>query len=240
MKEATMRKLKKMYLYTMADKYQELYESPKYSKLSPSEMLAFIVDAEYDKRKNSKITRLLRQAHVKFTAACVEDIKFSVKRNLRKQELENIITGDYLQNHHSVLISGATGVGKTYIACALANQACRKGITALYYRASRLIEYVAAEKAIGNYLKIIEKLGKIKLLVIDDLGPDIMTRDQRNIFLEIVEERYLTASTVIASQLPFEQWYAVFDEPTTADAICDRLFHNAFKIQIGGDSMRKK
>lgn len=240
MKEATIRKLKEMYLHTMADKYKELYESPKYSRLSPSDVLAFIVDAEYDKRKNSKITRLLRHARIKLATACVEDIKFSARRNLKKQELENIITGDYLQNHHSVLITGATGVGKTYIACALANQACRKGMTALYYRTSRLMEYVMAEKAIGNYLKIIEKLGKIKLLVIDDLGPDIMTKEQRNIFLEIVEERYLTASTVIASQLPFEQWYSVFDEPTTADAICDRLFHNAFKIQIGGDSMRKK
>ena len=240
MKEATIRKLKEMYLHTMADKYKELYESPKYSHLSPSDVLAFIVDAEYDKRKNSKITRLLRQAHIKLTTACIEDIEFSARRNLKKQNLENIVTGDYLQNHHSVLISGATGVGKTYIACALANQACREGGTTLYYRASRLIEYVMAEKAIGNYLKILEKLGKIKLLVIDDLGPDIMTKEQRNIFLEIVEERYLTASTVIASQLPFEQWYGIFDEPTTADAICDRLFHNAFKIQLKGESMRKK
>ncbi|GAG44994.1 unnamed protein product, partial [marine sediment metagenome] len=115
----------------------------------------------------------------------------------------------------------------------------RHGYTALYYRASKFLEFMESEKAIGNYLKTLEKFAKVKLLVLDDIGPDVMNKQQRNIFFDIVEERYLLTSTIITSQLPLDQWYGVFDEPTIADAVCDRLFHNAHKILLKGDSMRK-
>jgi DNA replication protein DnaC len=240
MKEETLRKLKEMYLHTMASKYQELEQSSSFGQLTVSELLSIIVDAEYEKRKTNKVNRLLKLARIKLSSACIEDIEYGAKRNLKKSDLESILSSQYLQLHHNVLISGATGVGKSYIACALANQACRMGLPALYFRSSRLLEHISAEKALGNYLKAIDRMGKIKLLVIDDLGPEIMTKEQRTVFMDIIDERYLTASTVIASQLPFEQWYAVFEDPTLADAICDRLFHNAFKIQLKGESMRKK
>lgn len=238
--ESTVVKLHEMSLHAMAEKAKELSAGPTFTSLTQSDFLAFLVDTEYDKRKNTKINRLLKNANIKQTMACIEDIDFSAKRNLKKEVLDDVLTGRVIENKINVLISGPTGSGKSFLSCALANLACRKCQATLYYRVSRFMEVVAAEKALGNYLKIIEKIGRLKLLVLDDLGPDVMTKEQRNFFLEIVEERYLTGSTIITSQLPFEQWYEVFGEPSNADAICDRLFHNAHKIQIKGESMRKK
>jgi len=238
--EATISKLNEMRLFAMTEKIRELSHGSKLSSMNPMDFLALLVDAEFDKRRNSKMSRMLRTAHVKQTMACMENIDFSPKRNLKKELLPDVLSGAFVENKTNVLINGPTGCGKSFLACALANHACRKCQTTMYYRVSRFLEMLTAEKALGNYLKIIEKIGKLKLLVLDDLGPEVMTKEQRNLFFEIVEERYLTGSTVITSQLAFEQWYEVFGEPTVADAICDRLFHNAHKIQIGGDSMRKK
>jgi len=238
--EATISKLNEMRLFAMTDKIRELSSGSRLSSMGPMDFLAFLVDAEYDKRRNSKTSRMLRTAHIKQTMACIENIDFSAKRNLKKELLPEVLSGAFVDNKTNVLINGPTGCGKSFLACALANHACRKCQTTMYYRVSRFLEMLTAEKALGNYLKIIDNIGKLKLLVLDDLGPEVMTKEQRNLFFEIVEERYLTGSTVITSQLAFEQWYEVFGEPTVADAICDRLFHNAHKIRIGGDSMRKK
>lgn len=234
--EETIRKLNDMKLFAMSDKLREFTQN---NQLSSIEQLAFMVDAEYDRRKNNRIKRLLRNAKIKLTMACVEDIDYSPARNLKKDALADLLLGNFIEHHNNVLISGATGTGKTYVACALANLACRHGYTALYYRASIFLEFMESEKATGNYLKTLEKLAKVKLLVLDDLGPDVMNKQQRNIFLDIVEERYLLTSTIITSQLTLDQWYGIFDEPTIADAVCDRLFHNAHKILLKGDSMRK-
>ena len=237
--EETIRKLNDMKLFAMADKLREFTQNNQSGQLDSTEQLAFIVDSEYDRRKNNRIKRLLRNAKIRLTMACVEDIDYSPARNFKKDALTDILLCDFIEHHHNVLISGATGTGKTYIACALANLACRHGYTALYYRASKFLEFMESEKAIGNYLKTLEKFAKVKLLVLDDIGPDVMNKQQRNIFFDIVEERYLLTSTIITSQLPLDQWYGVFDEPTIADAVCDRLFHNAHKILLKGDSMRK-
>ena len=237
--EETLRKLNDMKLFAMADKLREFTHTNQSGHLDSTEQLACMVDAEYDRRKNNRVKRLLRNAKIKLTMACVEDIEYSPKRNLKKDALTDLLLCNYIEHHHNVLISGATGTGKTYIACALANLACRHGYTTLYYRASKFIEFMELEKATGNYLKTLEKFAKVKLLVLDDLGPDVMNKQQRTIFLDIVEERYLLTSTIITSQLPLDQWYGVFDEPTIADAVCDRLFHNAHKIVLKGDSMRK-
>jgi len=205
--ESTISKLHEMSLHAMAEKTRELSAGPTFSSMTPSDFLAFLVNAEFDKRKNGKINRLFKTANIKQLMACIEDIDFSARRNLKKEVLADVLTGTVVENKINVLISGPTGSGKSFLACALANLACRKCQAALYYRVSRFMEVISAEKALGNYLKIIEKIGKLKLLVLDDLGPDVMTREQRNLFLEIVEERYLTGSTIITSQLPFEQWY---------------------------------
>ncbi len=235
----TINKLNDMRLYAMSSKLKEFHQSTKISDLEPIEMITYMVDAEHDKRKHNRISRLTKNAHIKISGACIQDIKFSASRNLKKEKLHDVLTADFIDRNQNVLISGATGVGKTYFACALANLACSKGLSTLYVRVSRFLELMNQEQALGNYLKYIDKVGKYKLLVLDDLGPDIMNTEQRKMFMEIIEERYLTASTIIASQLPLEQWYAVFGEETVADAICDRILHNAYKIQLKGDSMRK-
>ena len=240
MLEATMEKLVDMKLFAMAQKAQQLSTSPAAAALGPAEMLSFCVDAEYDKRRGARLSRLLREARIKLTSACVEEIDFKHHRNLSKDAMADIITGTALEHKANILISGPTGVGKSFIACAVANLACRKNLTTQYFRVSRFLEHMAAQKALGHYLKAIDKAGAVKLLVLDDLGPDIMAAEQRNVFLEVIEERYLNWPTIVTSQLPFEQWYDVFGDQTTADAICDRLFHNAHKIQLKGESMRKK
>jgi len=237
--EETVRKLNEMKLFAMADKLREFTHNNQSGQLDSTEQFVVMVDAEYDRRNNNRIKRLLRNAKIKLTMACVEDIDYAPARNLKKDALTDLLLCDFIEHHNNVLISGATGTGKTYIACALANLACRHGYTTLYYRASKFLEFMELEKATGNYLKTLEKCAKVKLLILDDIGPDVMSKLQRTIFLDIVEERYLLTSTIITSQLPLDQWYGVFDEPTIADAICDRLFHNAHKIMLKGDSMRK-
>jgi DNA replication protein DnaC len=237
--EETIRKLQHLRLFAMIEQIRQLVDTSRLGTLSADDLLAFIVDAEYDRRNNNRIARLLQQAGLKLPTACIADLQFSAKRNLRKEHLEQVMNMAFVKQQKNVLISGATGVGKTYIACAIGHIACMNGFSTKYFRVTKFLEHMAAEQQLGNYLKAIEKLGKVNLLVLDDLGPDVMTKSQRNNFLEIIEERYMKTSTIIASQLPISQWYAVFGETTSADAICDRLFHNSFKIELKGESMRK-
>jgi DNA replication protein DnaC len=238
--QATISKLHEMRLYAMADKAEQLNTSPQTSALGPLQALSFCVDAEYDKRRSSRLGRLLKNARIKHGAACVEDINFHAQRNLSKDALADIISGSALDNKCNILICGPTGVGKSYLACAIANLACRKGHSTQYFRVSRLLEHIATQRAQGNYIRTIERLGALKLLVLDDLGPDVMNAEQRNCIMELAEERYLVWPTIITSQLPFEQWYDVFGDKSVADAICDRLFHNARKLELTGESMRKQ
>lgn len=236
----TLRKLNELKLLGMADKLRELSEGKGFRDLAPGDVLAQLVDCEYERRRKNRVSALLKAAQIRIPSACIEEIEFSAARNLKKETIRELSSCEFIDKHANVLISGACGTGKSYLACALANLACRNGYSAWYFRISRLLEYVAAEKKMGNYLKALEKLGKVKFLILDGLGSNVLTAEQRQIFFEVIEERYLRGSTLLSSQLPVDKRYEVFEDPTTADAICDQLFHKAVKIQLKGKSMRKK
>ena len=207
--------------------------------LSFEERFALLVDAQYLWKDNKRTERLLKNAKLKL-AASVEDIDYRSSRGLDKSVMLSLANCDWVRNHRNVIIVGPTGIGKTYLSCALAQRACRVGMSAFYMRSPKLYYALAMARADGSYARMLAKLAKTSVLVIDDLGMAPMTQAERNDLLEVIEDRHGSASTVITSQLRVEHWHEVIGDPTIADAILDRLVHNAHKIMLQGDSMRKK
>ena len=236
--EQTIAKMQEMKLLGMAQFFKELMGKPEHSDLTHDEFVGLLIDAEATSRENRKMQRLLRDARLK-QQACLEDVDYRHSRGLHKQTLLELSTGQWLVNHQNVLISGPTGVGKTYIACAIGNCACRSGYNVFYTRAPRLFNTLFQTRADGSYLKYLAKLARFNLLIIDDLGLSPMNENERKDFLEIVEDRNLTTSLIISSQVPVKDWYQIIGDPTIADAVCDRLLHNAYKIELKGESLRK-
>ncbi len=238
--EETIRKLNDMRLFAMAKSFAEKRIRPDHQDLTFEDFLALLVDDEYLHRKNMKQTRLLRAARLKISSASLEDINYRHPRGLNKTKVLNLQKQEWLKNHHNLLITEPTGVGKTYLACAFGQWACRHGYTTAYFRWPRLLGDILAAKGQGAYLKHLNSLAKAQFLIIDDFGLNALTDTDRKDFLEIVEDRYMTGSTIITSQLPLKDWHEFIGEPTTADAICDRLFHVAHKFELKGSSMRIK
>jgi len=236
--EQTIAKMQEMKLLGMAQFFKELAGKPAHSDLTHDEFVGLLVDAEATSRENKRLQRLLKNARLK-QQACIEDIDYRHSRGLHKQTILELSAGKWLTNRQSVLISGPTGVGKTYIACALGNCACRQGYNVFYTRAPRLFNTLFQTRADGSYLKYLSKLARFNLLIIDDLGLSPMNENERKDFLEIVEDRNLSASLIISSQVPVKDWYQIIGDPTIADAVCDRLLHNAHKIELKGESLRK-
>ncbi|MCW3974751.1 MAG: IS21-like element helper ATPase IstB [Candidatus Bathyarchaeota archaeon] len=233
-------KLNMMKLYGMAMAFTEQIESGGYNELSFEERFGMIIDKEMTGRENKKLKNLLKKAKLRYPSACIEDIDFRVDRGLSREAIMTLSRGDWIQKKQNVIITGPTGAGKTYIACALGNSACRTGISTQYFRLSKLLEALTIARADGSYGKMLIRLSRIKLLIVDDWGFAILTDKERRIFLDILEDRYDISSTIISSQLPVENWHDNIADPTIADAICDRLIHNAHRIRLtGGDSMRK-
>jgi DNA replication protein DnaC len=237
--QQTVEKLYAMRLNAMAEAFTEQMNSPEFAELSFAERFGLLVDRQWTWKEDRRMKRLLKNARLKINA-CVEDIDYRSPRGLDRSVMMNLISCDWIRKQQNVIITGATGVGKTFIACALANKACREGFSVLYARAPRFYYDLAIAKADGSYPKLFSRLAKTQLLVLDDLGVSPMTDSERRNLLEVIEDRNGSGSTLVASQLPIEKWFEIIGEPTIADAILDRLVHNAHKINLKGESMRKK
>lgn len=236
--EHTITKMESLKLYGMAKTLKELIGSVSHHELSHEAFAGMLVDAEMTERENKRLIRYLKNARFK-QASCIEDIDYRHPRGLHKQTILDLAQCRWVTSHHNVLISGPTGVGKSYIACALGNAACRKGSSVFYIRAPKLFTTLFQARADGSYLKYLAKLTRFNVVIIDDFGLAPMSDTERKDFMEIVEDRNLIASTIIASQVPAKDYYQIIGDPTIADAICDRLIHSAVKIELKGESLRK-
>jgi DNA replication protein DnaC len=236
--EHTIEKLYHMKLNGMAEAFKEQLQHPDLSDLSFEERFSLLVDYQWSWKENRRMKRLLSNAKLKING-CIEDIDYRAPRGLQKSVILQLAACDWINHAHNVIITGPTGVGKTYLACALANRACRMGFPAFYIRIPKLFQDLAVSRADGSYPKIMKKLTKSKVLVLDDLGLAPMSSPERRDLLEVIEDRHGLASTIVAAQLPIEDWHENIRDPTIADAILDRLVHSAYKINLKGESMRK-
>jgi len=217
---------------------QQAEQPSHYNELSFAERLALLLDQELNQRENRKITRLIRQAKFRVRAE-LEQVNYRAARNINKSQIRSLAQGEWLRLHQNILITGATGCGKTYLACALGNQHCQQGRSVNYFRLKELLEKMYLSQADGSYRKFINRLATVDLLILDDWGLEPLNLQQRSDLLELIDARYDTKSTLISSQLPQEHWYQMIGESTHADAILDRLVHGSIKIELKGESMRK-
>jgi DNA replication protein DnaC len=235
----TLDKLQHLKFTGMAAALAEQMQMPDIEELAFEERLGLLVDRELTERENRRLSSRLRRARLKHNAA-LEDIDYRHPRGLDKSLIQFLATCQWVKEHLNILITGPTGVGKTWIACALAHKACREGYTAGYLRLPRLLQDMAIAKGDGRYPKLLATLAKTDVLVLDDWGLAKLTGEQRRDLLEILEDRQATRSTLATSQLPIETWHDIIGDPTLADAILDRLVHNAYRINLKGASMRKR
>jgi DNA replication protein DnaC len=238
--EPVVEKLYAMRMGAMVAAWQQQQQDGSAGELSFDERFALIVEAEHLARDKRRLTRLLRQAELRLEDACVEDVKASTARGIDRATLRQLASCAWVDQHLNVLVTGMTGVGKSYLGCALAQAACRRGLRALYRRVPRLFDELALAKSDGSYAKVLHAMARADVLILDDLGLGTPTDAQLHDLLEIAEDRYGRRSTVITSQLPVKKWHDWLQDPTLADAILDRLVHNAHRIELKGGSLRKK
>lgn len=222
----------------MAKGFRDLQTNPESQALDHPEWLGLLLDYEATSRQQKRFERRLRAARLR-QAACVEDVDYRAARGLDRALFLKLATNDWIRERRNLLLTGPCGVGKSFLACALGHKACRDDLSVLYYRVPRLFSALALARGDGRYGKLLRSIAKIRLLILDDWGPEALNAEQRRDLLEIVEDRYDAGSILITSQLPLETWHEIIGDPTIADAILDRVVHNAYRIQLSGESLRK-
>jgi DNA replication protein DnaC len=237
--QPTIDKLNTLKLTAMARAFADQMQSPDMDQLAFEERFALLVDYQMTDLENRRMRSRLKNAKLRLDA-CLEDLDCKQGRGLDRATMMSLALNQWVKNHHNILVTGPTGVGKSYLACALAQKACRDGHTTLYQRVPRLLQEIAVSRLDGRYHKLIAPINKCEVLILDDLFISPMTRDEQRELLEIVEERYDRKSTIVTSQLPMKAWHDAMQDPTIADSILDRLVHNAHKFELKGESMRRK
>lgn len=238
--EQTISTLNALKLFGMARGFGDRLTDPSHANLSHAEFFGMLVEDEKVYRENRRLKSLLKNARLRISDAALEDVDYRHPRGLEKSAVRELSTTRWIEAHRNVLITGPTGIGKSYLACALGNLAARGGFTVLYHRAPRLFELLVQARGDGSHLRLIERLGRAQMLVIDDFLLTPLTAPERKDFLEIVEDRYRAGCTVVTSQCPVKEWHGAIGDPTLADAILDRLVHNAYKIALRGPSIRNE
>lgn len=231
--------LRELGLHGMATAFQELDAHSEARGLEHGEWLAMLLEREATMRRQKRFEARARAAKLRHDAQ-IENADFRAARGLDRNLFMALAGCDWIRKHHSLLITGPAGVGKSWLACALGHKACREDFSVAYHRVPRLFATLALARGDGRYGRILKQLAKTDLLILDDWGPEKLNDDQRRDVLEIIEDRYERRSTIVTSQLPLDRWYEIIANPTLADAILDRLVHNAYRIDLTGESMRKQ
>ena len=238
--QPTVDKLRALKLEALAQAFIEQQSRPDVATLSFEERLGLLVDAQYLSIHNKRIARALREAKLRIGSATLDALDAPESRNLERAQLMQLRGGQYIAQHLSVLITGATGTGKTFLSCALGEQACTQGYRVLYTRLPRLLEDLTLAHADGTYARLLGRLLRTDLLILDDWGIGTLTEAQCRDVLEVLEDRYDRRATIVSSQLPVEHWHPWLSEPTVADAILDRLVHRSYRLVLKGPSKRKE
>ena len=236
----TLEQLRALKLDGMAHAFVELEAQDQAKELNHAEWLALLLDREVASRDTRRFQTRLRAARLRHGQAAIEDVDYRTPRRLDKALFQQLVTCRWLTDHRNLLVTGPCGVGKSWLSCALAQKACRDGYSVHYARIPRLFADLELAHGDGRFPRLFRTLVKSDLLILDDWGPDRLTPSQRRDLMEIIEDRYGRGSTLITSQLPVNKWHEVIAEPTFADAILDRIVHNAHRLQLNGDSLRKK
>ena len=226
-------------LHGMAKGFKELERSPEARSLEHGEWLGLLLEYESTLRQQKRFEARTRAARMRYQAS-IEDVDYRAPRGLDRALFLKLASNDWIRKHRNCLITGKTGCGKTWLACALGDKACRENFSVLYQRLSRLLAAMALAHGDGRYAKLLRGLARVDVLILDDWGPELLTADQRRDLLEIVEDRYSARSLIITSQLPIKQWYDTIGNPTLADAILDRIVHNAYRIELDGETIRPR
>ncbi|NCP78642.1 MAG: AAA family ATPase [Deltaproteobacteria bacterium CG_4_10_14_3_um_filter_60_8] len=237
--QPTIEKLNAMKLAAMARAFADQLQCPDMTALSFEERFGLIVDYQMTDLENRRMLNRLKNAKLRLSAS-VEDLDFRQGRGMDRAMVMSLAQNQWVKSHHNILVTGPTGVGKSYLACALAQKACRDGHSVLYQRLPRLLQDIAVSRHDGRYNKIMGPITKCEVLILDDFLISPLTREEQRELLEIVEDRYDRKATVITSQLPVKAWHGAMQDPTLADAILDRVVHNAYKVELKGESMRRK